>query len=96
MRVELRQWTRMVRVAAFDEGPGFTAEAPHVERDQSGGWVPYSSSIGSLTAERIPTRADAASDGYAVSTWRNCVRKLPGGSSTKSRATGAAGTCRTQ
>ena len=38
VRVELEQWARMIRVAVFDEGTGFTAEAPHPERDRSGGW----------------------------------------------------------
>jgi hypothetical protein len=38
VRVELRQQARMVRVAVFDEDTGFTAEAPPLKRDQSGGW----------------------------------------------------------
>jgi anti-sigma regulatory factor (Ser/Thr protein kinase) len=37
VRVDFRQQARMVRVAVFDEGTGFTAEAPQAERDQSGG-----------------------------------------------------------
>jgi len=38
LRVELRQRAEAVRVAVFDEGGGFAAEAPHSERDRSGGW----------------------------------------------------------
>lgn len=38
VRVELRQRAHMVRVAVFDEGTGFNAEAPRSERDRSGGW----------------------------------------------------------
>jgi anti-sigma regulatory factor (Ser/Thr protein kinase) len=38
VRVELRQRARTVEVAVFDEGNGFTAEAPRVKRDESGGW----------------------------------------------------------
>ena len=38
VRVELRRRRRMVRVAVFDGGGGFTAEAPHATRDESGGW----------------------------------------------------------
>jgi serine/threonine-protein kinase RsbW len=38
VRVELEQGARMIGVAVFDEGTGFTAEAPQPERDRSGGW----------------------------------------------------------
>jgi len=38
VRVELRQRAQTVKVAVFDEGTGFTAEAPRVKRDESGGW----------------------------------------------------------
>jgi anti-sigma regulatory factor (Ser/Thr protein kinase) len=38
VRVELRRRRRMLRVAVFDGGGGFTAEAPHATRDESGGW----------------------------------------------------------
>lgn len=38
VRVELRRRKRMVRVAVFDRGGGFTAEAPHAAQDKSGGW----------------------------------------------------------
>jgi two-component sensor histidine kinase len=34
VRVELRQWSRTVRVAVHDEGPGFAAEAA----DEGNGW----------------------------------------------------------
>jgi anti-sigma regulatory factor (Ser/Thr protein kinase) len=38
LRVELRRRRQMVRVAVFDGGSGFTAEAPQATRDESGGW----------------------------------------------------------
>jgi serine/threonine-protein kinase RsbW len=38
VRVDFRQRARMVRVAVFDEGTGFTADAPQPERDKPGGW----------------------------------------------------------
>ena len=38
VRVEFRRRGEMVRVAVFDEGTGFAADAPHHRRDQSGGW----------------------------------------------------------
>ena len=38
VRVELRRGKRMVRVAVFDGGGGFTAEGPHATRHESGGW----------------------------------------------------------
>jgi anti-sigma regulatory factor (Ser/Thr protein kinase) len=38
LRVELRRRARTVRVAVFDEGSGFTAEASNLKRDGSGGW----------------------------------------------------------
>lgn len=49
VRVELRQQARMVRVAVFDEGTGFAAEAPGLKRDQSGGW-------GLILVDRIADR----------------------------------------
>jgi two-component sensor histidine kinase len=38
VRVELRRRARTVRVAVFDESTGFAAGAPHLKRDQTGGW----------------------------------------------------------
>src|SRR5215211_810541 len=38
VRVEFRQRARTVKVAVFDEGTGFTAQAAHVKPDRSGGW----------------------------------------------------------
>jgi anti-sigma regulatory factor (Ser/Thr protein kinase) len=38
VRVEFQQGARTIGVAVFDEGIGFTAEAPHPEPDPSGGW----------------------------------------------------------
>lgn len=37
MRVELRRGTDILRVAVFDEGTGFRAEAP-LERNEAEGW----------------------------------------------------------
>jgi len=38
VRVEVRRRERMVRVAVFDQGNGFTAEAPRPKPDRSDGW----------------------------------------------------------
>jgi hypothetical protein len=58
LRVELRQLARTVRVAVFDEGTGFRAEAPHLWPDRSGGWG-CSSSTGSPIAGRSRRRRPA-------------------------------------
>jgi serine/threonine-protein kinase RsbW len=38
VRVELRQWPRLLAVAVFDEGTGFTAHPSPRPLDDSGGW----------------------------------------------------------
>jgi anti-sigma regulatory factor (Ser/Thr protein kinase) len=49
LRVELRHSSRMVRVAVYDEGPGFATQAADRRRDDHGGW-------GLLLVDRIADR----------------------------------------
>ena len=49
MRVELRQWSRTVRVAVDDGGSGFATEAAGRRPDENGGW-------GLLLVDRIADR----------------------------------------
>jgi anti-sigma regulatory factor (Ser/Thr protein kinase) len=49
VRVELRRAARTISVTVLDGGSGFTAEAPQLEPDESGGW-------GLLLVDRIADR----------------------------------------
>jgi anti-sigma regulatory factor (Ser/Thr protein kinase) len=62
VHVELQQGARMIGVAVFDEGTGFTAEAPHPERDGSGGW-------GLFLIDRIADRWGITPTGSGTCAW---------------------------
>jgi anti-sigma regulatory factor (Ser/Thr protein kinase) len=62
VRVELRHRARTVRVAVFDEGIGFKAEAPRVRSDQTGGW-------GLFLLDRIADRWAITSTASGTCAW---------------------------
>ena len=61
VRVELRRGTDTLRVAVFDEGTGFTAEAP-LERNETGGW-------GLALVDRIADRWAVTPTGSGTCAW---------------------------
>jgi anti-sigma regulatory factor (Ser/Thr protein kinase) len=62
VRVELRRGARMIGVAVFDEGTGFTAEAPRPEPDPSGGW-------GLFLMDRIAARWGITPTAFGTCAW---------------------------
>lgn len=62
VRVELRQLAQVVSVGVFDQGSGFTAEAPRPKRDRSGGW-------GLFLVDRIADRWAIVPTGSGTCAW---------------------------
>jgi anti-sigma regulatory factor (Ser/Thr protein kinase) len=62
VRVELRQRPGAVRVAVYDEGPGFVAEVKAFRSDGTGGW-------GLLLVDRIADRWAVTSTATGTCVW---------------------------
>jgi anti-sigma regulatory factor (Ser/Thr protein kinase) len=62
LRVELRRWSGLVRLAVVDEGNGFTPDPEHFGRDESGGW-------GLFLVDRIADRWGVVPEAAGTRVW---------------------------
>ena len=62
VRVELRCWSQLVRVAVVDRGSGFTHEPAPSPGDESGGW-------GLFLVDRIADRWEVTSTSWGTRVW---------------------------